>query len=149
MAQPDVVRLAIDGGTPTRKRPLPLSLPGAMMIAEEEKQAVMQVLDDKNLFRFYGPSGTPSRVLRFESAFAEHLGAKFALAVTSGTAALHTALVALGVGPGDEVIVPAYTFIASAAAVIAAKAVPIICEVDESLTMDPEDAERKVTWRTR
>jgi 8-amino-3,8-dideoxy-alpha-D-manno-octulosonate transaminase len=141
--------LAIDGGKPARTRPLPPAMPGAMMIAEEEKQAVMRVLEDRNLFRFYGPSDQPSRVLRFEEALAEHLGARHALAVTSGTAALHTALVGLGVGPGDEVIVPAYTFIASAAAVIAARAVPVICDVDDSLGMDPADVERRITPRTR
>jgi dTDP-4-amino-4,6-dideoxygalactose transaminase len=123
--------------------------PGGMLIGDEEKQAVLAVLEDKNLFRFYGPSPSPSRVAAFEQQFARHMGARYALAVTSGTAALHTGLVALGIGPGDEVIIPAYTFIASAHAVIAAKAVPIIAEVDDSLTLDPDDVERRITPRTR
>ncbi len=142
-------KLAIDGGTPVRAAPLPPMFPGGMLIGEEEKQAVLAVLEDKNLFRFYGPSPTPSRVAAFERQFAEHVGARFALAVSSGTAALHTGLVALGIGPGDEVIIPAYTFIASAHAVIAAKAVPIIAEVDDSLTLDPDDVERHITPHTR
>jgi dTDP-4-amino-4,6-dideoxygalactose transaminase len=142
-------QLAIDGGAPVRAEPLPPMYPGGMMIGDEEKRAVMEVLDSKNLFRYYGPSQEPSRVVAFEEAFARHLGATHSLAVTSGTAALHTALVGLGIGPGDEVIIPAYTFIASAAAVIAARAVPVICDIDESLTMDPEDAERKITPRTK
>ena len=141
--------LALNGGTPARATPMPPQMPGAMMIGEEEKAAVMRVLEGRNLFRFYGPSEEPSRVLRFESALAEHLGVHHALAVTSGTAALHAALIGLGVGPGDEVIVPAYTFIASAAAVIAARAVPVVCDVDDSLGMDPVDLERRITSRTR
>jgi 8-amino-3,8-dideoxy-alpha-D-manno-octulosonate transaminase len=142
-------KLAIEGGVPVRSKPLPPMFPGGMMIGEEEKQAVMAVLDDKTLFRFYGPSPTPSRVAALERRFAAYMGAKYALAVSSGTAALHCGLIGLGIGTGDEVIVPAYTFIASATAVIAAKAVPIIAEVDDSLTLDPFDIERHVTRRTK
>ncbi len=142
-------KLAIEGGAPVRAEPLPPMYPGGMMIGDEEKQAVLAVLDDKNLFRFAGPSKTPSRVSTFEEKFAQHFGARFALAVSSGTAALHCGLVALGIGPGDEVILPAYTFISSATAIIAAKAVPIIVEVDDSLTIDPAEVERHVTPRTR
>ncbi len=141
--------LAIDGGKPVRSRPLPPMYPGGMAIGEEEKAAVLAVIDDKNLYRFYGPSPAPSRVATFERRFAAHIGSTFGLAVSSGTAALHTGLVALGVGPGDEVIVPAYTFVASANAVIAAKAVPVIAEVDDTLTLDLDDAERHITPRTR
>lgn len=142
-------KLAIEGGAPVRAEPLPPMYPGGMMIGDEEKQAVLAVLDDKNLFRFAGPSKTPSRVSTFEEKFAQYFGAQFALAVSSGTAALHCGLVALGIGPGDEVILPAYTFISSATAIIAAKAVPIIVEVDDSLTIDPADVERHITPRTR
>ncbi|MBI2939468.1 MAG: DegT/DnrJ/EryC1/StrS family aminotransferase [Chloroflexi bacterium] len=142
-------KLAIDGGVPIRDQPLPPMYPGGMAIGEEEKQAVLAVLEDKSLFRYRSISGSPSRVAAFEQKFAEHMGARFGLAVSSGTAALHTGLVALGIGPGDEVIIPAYTFIASAGAVIAARAVPIIAEVDDSLTLDPDDLERHLTPRTR
>lgn len=142
-------KLAIEGGAPVRAAPLPPMYPGGMMIGEEEKQAVLAVLEDKNLFRFAGPSKTPSRVSTFEERFARHFGAQYALGVSSGTAALHCGLVALGIGPGDEVILPAYTFISSATAVIAARAVPIIVEVDDSLTIDPADVERHITPRTR
>jgi dTDP-4-amino-4,6-dideoxygalactose transaminase len=141
--------LALYGGTPARTRPDPPMFPGGMEIGEEERQAVLDVLESKNLFRYYGVTDRPSKVAQFEQAFARHMGAKYALGVTSGTAALHTGLVALGIGPGDEVIVPAYTFIASAAAVIAANAIPIIAEVDDSLTLDPADVERKITPYTK
>ena len=141
--------LALYGGSPARTRPDPPMFPGGLAIADEEKQAVLDVLNSKNLFRYYGVSQVPSKVAQFEQAFAKHMGARYALGVSSGTGALHTGLAALGIGPGDEVIVPAYTFIASAAAVIAANAIPVIAEVDDSLTLDPADVEKKITPQTK
>jgi dTDP-4-amino-4,6-dideoxygalactose transaminase len=120
-----------------------------MRIAQEEEEAVLAVLSRKRLFRYYGPDSGPSVVAELEQAFAEHMGSRYALAVASGTTALTAALAALGVGPGDEVIVPAYTWISSAAAVVAMGAVPILAEVDDSLTLDPADTEAKVTPYTR
>jgi len=140
---------ALFGGPPARTDPIPPMFPGGMEIGQEEKTAVMEVLDERTLFRYYGPTDFVSRVSRLEEAFAAHFGPRYALAVNSGTAALITALVALGIGPGDEVIVPAYTFIASATAVLAARAVPVIAEVDESLTLDPLALEAKITPYTR
>ena len=69
--------------------------------------------------------------------------------MTSGHAALASALVALGIGPGDQVIIPAYTYIATAIAVLEAGAIPVIAEIDESLTIDPEDIEKKITKYTK
>lgn len=74
---------------------------------------------------------------QFEIEFAEKMGMNYALAVNSYTSALISSLVAIGVGPGDEVIVPGYTFFASCAAIVAAKAIPVIAEVDDSLTLVP------------
>jgi dTDP-4-amino-4,6-dideoxygalactose transaminase len=145
----DKDKLALFGGSPARTNPIPPMFPGGMEIGSEEKAAVMEVLSDRTLFRYYGPTDFASRVSRLEEAFAAHFGVRHALAVSSGTAALITALVALGIGPGDEVIVPAYTFIASAAAVLAARAVPVIAEVDESLTLDPLALEDKITPFTK
>ena len=71
------------------------------------------------------------------------------MAVTSGTAALVCGLQGIGIGPGDEVIVPAYTWIASAAAIVAAGGIPVIAEVDETLLLDPADVERKITPFTK
>jgi len=141
-------KLAIDGGKPVRSKPLRGLYPGAMMIGEEEKRAVLEVLDSKSLFRFYGP-GEPGKVATFEREFAEKMGTKHALAVTSGTAALNVGLQALGVGPGDEVIVPAYTFIASVDSVVTSRAIPVFAEMDKSLGMSPEDFEAKITDRTK
>lgn len=148
-ATPPGEKLAIDGGEPAVRHGLPPMYPGGMRIAEAEEEAVLRVLRSKRLFRYYGPDEGPSEVAGLESAFSERLGTPHALGVASGTAALTCALAALGVGPGDEVIVPAYTWIATAAAVTAVGAVPVIAEVDDSLTLDPEDAERRITPRTK
>jgi dTDP-4-amino-4,6-dideoxygalactose transaminase len=96
----------------------------------------------------YGGSGT-SATSKLESELCDHTGARHTLAVNSGTSALVCALVGLGVGPGDEVLVPAYTFVATAAAAVAVGAVPVLVDIDESLTMDAIDLKRKVTSRTK
>ena len=142
-------KLAIDGGAPSRQHPDPPMYPGGMMIDQEEEAAVLEVLRKKRLFRYYGPAEGPSTAAELEKAFAAHMGTRHALAVTSGTAALICALQGIGVGPGDEVIVPAYTWIASAEAVLAVGAVPVIAEIDETLSLDPEDVERKVSPYTK
>lgn len=142
-------KLAIDGGTPAKQNPDPPMFPGGMAIAEEEEQAVLEVLRAKRLFRYYGPGDAPSKVAELEEAFRQNKGSRYSVAVTSGTAALTCALHGIGIGPGDEVILPAYTWIASAAAVVAAGGIPIIAEVDESLLLDPADAEAKITPHTK
>jgi dTDP-4-amino-4,6-dideoxygalactose transaminase len=142
-------RLAIDGGPPARRRPDPPMYPGGNMIGAEEEQAVLEVLRSKRLFRYYGPEAGPSKVAQLEEAFAAHMGARHAVAVSSGTAALMCGLAGIGVGPGDEVIVPAYTWVASATAVVMMGGIPILAEVDDSLTLDPADVARKITPRSR
>jgi 8-amino-3,8-dideoxy-alpha-D-manno-octulosonate transaminase len=142
-------KLAIDGGRPAVSAPLPPMYPGGLRIGAEEEAAVLEVLRTKRLFRYYGPDAGPSKVEELEQAFATQLHARHAVAVTSGTAALICGLAALAIGPGDEVIVPAYTWIATASAVVAVGAVPIVAEVDESLTLDPEDVVRRITPATR
>jgi hypothetical protein len=102
--------------------------------------------DAGNFFRYYNPR---SKTEQFEKMVREKVGSKHVLAVNSGTSALVAALVAAGIGPGDEVIVPAYTFFASASAVVVAKAIPVITEIDESLTLDPAAVERNITPRTK
>jgi 8-amino-3,8-dideoxy-alpha-D-manno-octulosonate transaminase len=100
-----------------------------------------------HLFRYYNPR--PSKVRQAEQDMARFIGVKHCLAVNSCTSALIAALRALGIGAGDEVIVPAYTFFASAAVVGACNAIPVIAETDQTLTLDPADAARKITRRTR
>jgi dTDP-4-amino-4,6-dideoxygalactose transaminase len=142
-------KLAIEGGTPAILAPLPPMYPGGMRIDAEEEAAVLDVLRSKRLFRYYGPNPGPSRVAELEKEFAARMGAAYGLAVTSGTAALICGLVGLGIGPGDEVILPAYTWIASASAIVAVGAVPILAEVDDSLTLDPVDVEAKISPYTK
>jgi len=143
------VDLAINGGIPAKQQPDPPMYPGGMLVGAEEEAAVLEVLRSKRLFRYHGATPGPSKVQALEDAFAANKGVNYAVAVTSGTAALITGLQSLGVGPGDEVIVPAYTWIASAAAVLAVGAVPIVCEVDETLLMDPADVRAKITPYTK
>ena len=102
----EATRLAIDGGTPAVTSPLPQMYPGGMRIGREEEEAVLEVLRSKRLFRYYGPQSNRSWVSELEEAFAEVMGVQHAAAVSSGSAALMCALAGLGVGPGDEVIVP-------------------------------------------
>jgi 8-amino-3,8-dideoxy-alpha-D-manno-octulosonate transaminase len=100
-----------------------------------------------HLFRYYNPK--PSKVAEAEKLFAKYLGVKHVLAVNSCTSALIASMRALGIGAGDEVIVPAYTFFATASTVCASNAIPVIADVDDTLTLDPKDVERKITPRTK
>jgi len=125
--------------------------PGMDIIGDEEKKALMEVIESGYLYR-YGDltdSSFKAKVWNLEQDFAKKVGSKYALAVSSGTTALLTALWTLGIGPGDEVIVPGYTFIASITSIIFARAIPVLAEVDETLTLDPEDVRKKITPRTK
>src|SRR5690554_806068 len=122
--------------------------PGALFYGTDEIQSVANVIENQSPFRYYRPN-LQGKAGAFEKEATEFLGVKHALAVSSGTAALNVALRALGVGPGDEVIIPAVTFIACAGSVVSCNAVPIFCDVDESLNMDPEALERCITPRTK
>lgn len=116
-------------------------------------QAIRAAIADEDLgngphlTRYYNPR--PSRVAAMEEEAARFLGSKYVLAVHSGTSALETAYVAAEIGPGTEVILPGYTFFASAAAVVSAKGIPVIAEIDESLTIDPQDVARKIGPNTK
>jgi dTDP-4-amino-4,6-dideoxygalactose transaminase len=123
--------------------------PGGMEVGREEIEALTRVIESKNLFRYYGVGDGPDEVLSFEREFAEHMGAKHALCVNAGSSALICGLIGAGVGEGDEVIVPAYTWNATPNSVLASRAIPVLAEVDESLTLDPEDVERRITPQTR
>ena len=141
--------LARDGGLPARTRPEPPMFPGGMEVGKEELEALARVIESKNLFRYYGVGVGPDEVLSFEREFAEQMGSKHALCVNAGSSALICALIGAGVGDGDEVIVPAYTWNATPNAVLATRALPVVAEVDESLTLDPVDVERRITPKTR
>ncbi|MBL9103400.1 MAG: DegT/DnrJ/EryC1/StrS family aminotransferase [Myxococcales bacterium] len=138
--------LAIDGGTPVRKTPLPGPYPGALLIGREEEKAVLEVLRSKSLFRYYGPN-VLGKATEFEGRFAARIGTRHALATNSGTSALKCALYAIGVGPGDEVLVPAFSYVATADVVLSLGATPVFVEIDESMTMDPNDLKAKLVAR--
>src|SRR5919197_843314 len=145
----DRLLLARDGGLPARTRPEPPMFPGGMELGDEELEALARVIRSKNVFRYYGVGDGPQETDAFEREFAEHIGARHALCVNAGSSALICGLIGAGVGPGDEVILPAYTWNATPNAVLAAGALPVLAEVDESLTLDPADVERKLTPRTK
>jgi dTDP-4-amino-4,6-dideoxygalactose transaminase len=109
--------------------------------------AALRVIACGDLNR-YSARGVPETD-RFEDELRSYLGVRHALAVNSGTSALICGLVGAGVGPGDEVLVPAYTWVSTAAAALAVGAVPILVEIDSSLTIDPVDIERKITPYTK
>jgi len=141
--------LALHGGKPVRTTRLPeSSYPGTQYYDAQEQVELSDVLESRTLFRWYGPK-TPKKVAQFEEEFGRFMGAKYTLAVTSGTAALHCALTALNVGPGDEVILPAWTWYSCYNAIVLAGALPVFAEVDESFNLDASDLERKITPRTK
>jgi dTDP-4-amino-4,6-dideoxygalactose transaminase len=129
--------------------------PGMELIGEEEIQEVLEVLRGGYLFRYgesTGPNADPrfkGKVVQCEREIASYAGVRYAVAVNSGTSALLAALVGLGIAPGDEVIVPGFTFIASISSIVYAKAVPVLAEIDETFNLDPEDVRRKITPNTK
>ncbi len=116
-------------------------------IGQEEIDAVKRVIDSKIFFKVNG--GELQETTHVHEEMNEIFGTKHSIFMTSGHAALTSALIAMGIGPGDQVIVPAYTYIASAMAIVAAGAIPVIAEADETLTLDAEDVERKITPHTK
>jgi dTDP-4-amino-4,6-dideoxygalactose transaminase len=128
-----------------------LAGPGSYLIGEEEKKEVLEVMESGYLSRYGDPDDKnfKRKVATFEEEFAKYLGLKHSILLNGGTSALLTSLTALGIGPGDEVIVPGFTFVASISSIIYARAIPVLAEIDESLTIDPEDIKRKITKRTK
>jgi 8-amino-3,8-dideoxy-alpha-D-manno-octulosonate transaminase len=126
-------------------------VPGFEVFGEEERKQVLEVLDSGVLFRYEFAAQRQGvyKVLEFEKAFAAYTGAGYAQAVTSGSAALKVALMALGIGAGDEVITQGFTFVATWEAILDCGAVPVFTEIDLTLNMDPADLEKKITPKTR
>lgn len=144
----DMSQLAIDGGAPVRSQPLPTGFIGTRLLGAEEKAEVLAVLDAHALSRVSGMV-PPTRVEAFERELCRRTESRYALAVTSGTAALEVALAGLGIGPGDEVIMPALNFISSPEAVLRLGAVPVFGEVDDGYGLAPEEIDRLLTARTK
>ena len=144
---PQTSDLAVNGGKPVRSTPLPLEFPGVHHMDEEEIEAAVRILRSRSPFRYYGLE-LQGEVEAFEREFAGFLGIDHCLAVNSGTGALHVALSALGVGPGQEVIVPAYMWVSVVAAVVNLGAIPVLADIDDTFGVDPASVEASITPRT-
>jgi dTDP-4-amino-4,6-dideoxygalactose transaminase len=144
---PENEKLAIDGGIPVRDEPLPLEFPGIHHMNEEEVNAALRVLRSRSPFRYYGVD-LQGEVQAFETEFASFLGISYCLAINSGTGSLHTALAALGVGPGQEIIIPAYMWVSVASAVVNLGAIPVLADIDDTFCLDPTAVEAAITSRT-
>jgi len=116
-------------------------------IGQEEKEAVCRVIDSGSLFKT--GKGVESETYLLQKKMREWYGVEHALVLTSGVGALTSAMIAMGIGPGDEVIVPAYTYIATVGCVLSVGAIPVVAEVDETMMIDPVDVEKKITSRTK
>lgn len=145
-------QLALFGGTPTRQKPFP----DWPVFDENEERALLEVLRSGRWWSgtqaYHDRPGAEcaSRAAEFEARFAEFHSARFGLVCSSGTAALELALKAAGIGPGDEVIVPPYTFLATASAPLLLGAVPVFCDIEpHTLNLDPDRLEEAITPRTR
>jgi dTDP-4-amino-4,6-dideoxygalactose transaminase len=136
-------RLALDGGTPVRTEPLPWELPGAQWIGEEELELVSKVVKAKSPFRFYG-FDLQNMVSTLETDWAKRYQRKHALGVNSGTSALHIALAAMDVGPGDEVLLPGYMWVSCMSAIVLLGAIPKLFDIDDTFTMCPNDLKKKI-----
>jgi len=117
-------------------------------IGKGEIKEIEKVIKSKELFRV--KSEKLSECDKFEKEWAKKIGTKYALLMNGGgTAALMCGLVGLDIGPGDEVLIPSYTFMATATSVLMVGAIPVVVEVDETCTMDPMDLEKKITKNTK
>lgn len=126
-------------------------MPGFEIFGAEERKQVNEVLETGILMR-YGFDGMRNdrwKAKEFETAFAKRMGAEYCQLVSSGTAALTVALASAGIGAGDEVIMPTFTFVASFESILALGAVPILVDIDETLTLDPNAVEAAITDKTK
>jgi dTDP-4-amino-4,6-dideoxygalactose transaminase len=126
--------------------------PGVELIGDDEIAEVMDVLNSGFLSR-YGPADDPAfhaKCRHLEQQVATMAGVRYGLGVSGGgSAALWLSLVCLGIGPGDEVIVPGFTYVASISSIVYARALPVLAEIDDTFNLDPADVERRITERTR
>jgi dTDP-4-amino-4,6-dideoxygalactose transaminase len=133
-------KLAVNGGKPVNAKPFPMW----PSFQKETMKKIQKPLQNGLVNYWTGKEGTA-----FEKEWAQYNKAKFCTTTSNGTAALHTALAALGVGPGDEVICPSYSFIASSFCILQAGALPVFVDVDDSHTIDPKQIEPAITKKTK
>src|SRR6476646_6400032 len=135
-----MAELALFGGKRTKTKPFPLW----PQFDDAEREALKEVLESRVWWRTPG-----TKTLEFEQAFASFHGARHGIAVTNGTAALEVTMAAIGIGAGDEVIVPDFTFVATASAVLFVNALPVLVDVDpETYCIDPDLADAAIPTRT-
>jgi perosamine synthetase len=145
-----VSRLAILGGSPVRSD----SIPWVNTMGPEETEAVIEVMNSGCISAYYGRAGDRflggPKILEIERDFAKKFGSRFAISVNSATTALHTAVAACGIGPGDEVLVTPYSMVASATVIVMNNAVPVFVDIDpETYNLDPSQIEQWISPRTR
>lgn len=133
-------KLAIEGGKPVNTEKFPMW----PSFSEKSIKMVSEPLKTGKVNYWTGDEG-----VRFEEEWAKWNGAKFAVTTTNGTSALHTAVAALGIGPGDEIVCPSYSFIASSFCILQAGALPVFADVDESHTLSPKEIEPLINERTK
>src|SRR5437773_1043299 len=126
-------------------------MPGFELWGNEERKEVNEVLETGILMRYGFDAQRKGKwkSKELEAAICQTFGSKYAQLTSSGTAALTTALAALGIGAGDEVIMPSFTFVASFEAVLSVGAVPVMVDVDETLTMNPDAVRKAITSKTK
>ena len=135
---------------PVREKPLASTYWGTQYYDVQEREQISAVLESRNPFRYYGHGAEPpQKAATFEREFAARMGTRFALALATGTGAMDTAMAALAVGPGDEVILPAWTFVSCYNTIVLSGALPVFAEVDESFSIDPADIEHRITPNTK
>jgi dTDP-4-amino-4,6-dideoxygalactose transaminase len=127
---------------------LPYEWPGSYFIGEEEEQAALDVLRHRSPYRYYGHD-LQRYAERLEAAYCERLNRQHAVAVNSGTAALSIAFSAIGVGPGDEILLPGYMWVSCISSIVRTGAIPRLVDIDDTFCMDPDDLRRKISSRSR
>ena len=121
---------------------------GAELIGQEELKEIQELFEREKVMLYrYGPNNYKTRL--FEEAFAEYMGVKYAHAVSSGTAAIHSALAAIGVKEEDEIITTAWTFVAPIEAIVSLGAVPILANIDETYHLNPNEVKKLITKKSK
>ena len=141
-------KLSINGGIPVRHNPLPIPYIGTSIMGDEELALLTEVVRTKLPFRDYG-DGVPHMVNDFESLAREYFNMPYALATATGSGAFYCAMAGLGLGPGDEVIIPSLAWYTDFMAPVLLGATPVFADIDRSLNMSPDDFERKITDKTK
>ena len=140
--------LALNGGIPVRQKPWPASYYGASMLGAEELALLAEVIAERSPFRAYG-EGHPHMVDDFERELCSYFGTRYALATATGSGSFYCAMAGLGIGPGDEVIIPSFGWYTAFEAPVMVGATPVFADIDRTLNLDPEDVARKITPRTK